>query len=782
MLSLAPFIFDLHLYGIGQQQEIPSLYEYDPYRFESLPPFPNAVKAPTRPRAPKPLNQQEYKLLKLCSSVTSIFVKPQCDYIKKRKKNYDKAKKRYNTALKKHAKAYKNYLQQLEKRKSVDQQYQTFTLNIEGKPETAQPSIKQTADASFTRLLSKAIMLDSWRITGTIIWIIGLALIIPAIFYSVRKKCWSLLIVGLSIPAFNYLIICLSLIPGLEKLATAYVNSTLLAQAAFLWFAFKGHVRSKSFAFFLLTLSISVSIAVWLGDSNHTWFKANLPIIVFIFAACIVRLAATTIKDNLYLFSIRGWADNALKFSHAFLLWLPLGAFTIGLYYLSGTLVPNNIIDNLHKQNILLYQSDHNLLENALQSTAIKTDDAVYAWHLTTESIKIDIYKKSDALQKVLLSEHVALAFDKIMPSQLDYSTYTSDAVVVVKQTAEIAVNAAQESTNEAYKNLRKKMKLALVDLAKSYEKDFDTALDSNTAEALSIMDQVHQEGVNTLLELNQVSQQSLWWSINSLQALRTFTTLIFIFIAIKSFLYVFARVRFNRHSGLYVTLGDLHAKPNTNTSGISAKGLHYPVTAHNETVFYISRRFQCRGRAPRFSIPQPLGACVARLMNKSFSMNKIIVQECDAAVKCTATKGIEFFEWELQDGEQVIFDFHNFVGMTESITFSTLLSARVSSLLFGKMLYSVATGPGKLILMAEGRAEINTSELPSGSFPPERIIAADIDARFQIDSEIDLVNIYLSTAYVRPLGVGKMIVDVDSLRGVKTGLGSFIKRFMLPV
>jgi len=118
---------------------------------------------------------------------------------------------------------------------------------------------------------------------------------------------------------------------------------------------------------------------------------------------------------------------------------------------------------------------------------------------------------------------------------------------------------------------------------------------------------------------------------------------------------------------------------------------------------------------------------------------------------------------------------------MTESITLSTLISTRASSLLLGRMVYSQATGPGKLILMAKGRAEIVDGESKTGSLPPERLIGMQNNTRFYIDSELDVVNIYLSAAYVCPAGGGNVIVDVDSQRGNKTGLGSFIKRFLLP-
>jgi len=165
--------------------------------------------------------------------------------------------------------------------------------------------------------------------------------------------------------------------------------------------------------------------------------------------------------------------------------------------------------------------------------------------------------------------------------------------------------------------------------------------------------------------------------------------------------------------------------------------------------------------------------------------MNEVIMKQGDADVSCSATKGIEFFEWNLAKGENVIFDFHHFVGMTKELQLSTLISPRISSLLLDRMIYSQATGPGKLIVMTKGRAEIgdvciNNTTKKIGSFPSERMIAMQLNSKLHVDSELDILNIYFSSAYIKPVS-GKMIIDVDSQRGAKTGLSSFIRHFLFP-
>ena len=72
LLALAPFIFDLSLYSIGNQQEVPSLYEYDANRFPALPAYAAAGDPPKAPTRPKPLSKSEEKLLQQCKVINTI--------------------------------------------------------------------------------------------------------------------------------------------------------------------------------------------------------------------------------------------------------------------------------------------------------------------------------------------------------------------------------------------------------------------------------------------------------------------------------------------------------------------------------------------------------------------------------------------------------------------------------------------------------------------------------------------------------------------------------------
>jgi len=93
-------------------------------------------------------------------------------------------------------------------------------------------------------------------------------------------------------------------------------------------------------------------------------------------------------------------------------------------------------------------------------------------------------------------------------------------------------------------------------------------------------------------------------------------------------------------------------------------------------------------------------------------------------------------------------------------------------------------------VLMTNGRAEI-TGAAGKGqgqgqgriaeSLPPERLVAMHIDTRLNVESELRVLDVYLSDAYVRPAAGAPVVVDVDSQRGGNAGLARFFLHFLWP-
>ncbi len=778
LLTLAPFVFNLTLFSFGGDNEVASHYEYEPDRFEPLPLFPDF---PSKPIAPKKLSKWENQRLQICKHPPFIAIilkvsAKECRLLSQKIKNYHSGVKKYQRSL-------AQYQKDLIKFEKVEAEYKAFEPKLSSKPQDfSSITIKQRSSRSFSTLLGAALAVSVWQDISGPIWFLGLLLIIPTVLLCIRRQHWGLLTFGLSVPAFNYVLFILVAVLGLDTLTHWQINSLLVPKIAFAWFALRGHIFSKSFAIFILLMSACAILPSLLGEQGYHATRAQLPILVFIAACLIARLLVKGVQENTYLLHNLGWSRSLRTGLHSFVLWLPMAVLAFPFFYVTEVAIPKHAVNKLHESKVLQFNHQHDMLDNALQSTAVKADDAMYAWHLTIESMKTDIYNQGAKLENIDLKQMVEEKYDAVMPKGLEFDDYESDAFIVAP-IVELSVDASLDSTNKAFKKLRGSIKKSLAQIAEDNEQQFKSAIKRSKREALKIVYDIYVQGRDSILETNRSAQASLWWTLNYARAAHQLSILFFVFVCIKSLAYVFARVSFNRDTGTFITLGNTEgAVQNNMKSQIKRAGLQYLMHGDREETFYISRRFQCRGKAPKFTIPQPFHAPIARLFNGAISMNKVTMQQGDDEVSCTAAQGIEFFEWDLRDGEEVIFDFHNFVGMSESVKIATLISTRISSLLLGKMIYSQAIGPGKLILMAKGRAEITDSENNGGSLPPERLIAMQTNTRLHIDSELDMVNIYLSTAYVRPAGGGQVIVDVDSQRGTKTGLGSFIKRFILPI
>lgn len=690
-----------------------------------------------------------------------------------------------------------------------------------------------------TNLVNRALNATSFQILTYPAWLLGFLFIFPVIAIAIKRRAWGLLAFGLSVPAYNYTLYLISFLYttfssgnisyGYGALGLFQLNSPLFAQIALVWFLIRGHIISRAFITFMVLLicltllpsllgNLSLIDPSYINHEGYSILKAQLPLIIFVIVAGMGRLIVKGAKENTVLLKNLGWWPNIKSAAHALVLWLPMAILCLPFFYLTEWLLPKHITNQLHENKVLQFDYSHpdGVLDNALQSTAHITDDINFAWHLAVEERKAYLYSGNKEVQEWDFEYAVNKHYNEIIPSSLAFKNSKSD-VALVGWLIDLSTKKTQESINRAYQTIRNDIRSKITELARDKEEFIKNKAEDGKNKAIEELEAIKREGKKIILANNTSAQSTLWWTLNYIQAAHQLALLFFAFICVKSYCYVFARVSFNQNTGTVITLGDTleqtasdtsnevaseaegevkdqltaqtsgqdNASSNITASNIKACGLDYLINSDKEATYYITRRYQCRGKAPKLCLPQKFCAPFARLFSKAYTMNEVAMKQGDADVSCSATKGIEFFEWDLADGEKVIFDFHHFVGMTKELQLSTLISPRISSLLLDRMIYSQATGPGKLILMTKGRAEIgdacvSNSTKKVGSFPSERMIAMQLNSKLHVDSELDILNIYFSSAYVSPIS-GKMIIDVDSQRGAKTGLASFIRHFVFP-
>jgi hypothetical protein len=197
---------------------------------------------------------------------------------------------------------------------------------------------------------------------------------------------------------------------------------------------------------------------------------------------------------------------------------------------------------------------------------------------------------------------------------------------------------------------------------------------------------------------------------------------------------------------------------------------------------YYFVRTLEPDGRAPKFALPQWKRSPFIRILSKSYTMNEIITGPKIDPVRFTSTGSSEFIEWNLGDNEEIIFSYKHFAGMSESIKLSTIISFRLTSMVLRGVFYYCAKGPGKIIFKTIGKTNCVDESTRSVSFPVGRMIAWRRTAQFDVESNTNHFDVFLSGIYIKPSSPDLILVDADEQGDSKQGLIKFAKKFLLPV
>lgn len=259
--------------------------------------------------------------------------------------------------------------------------------------------------------------------------------------------------------------------------------------------------------------------------------------------------------------------------------------------------------------------------------------------------------------------------------------------------------------------------------------------------------------------------------------------------IAIKSFLYVFARVIFDRKTRVDVELAD---DDTIVREGRVAHVQEVNVSGSYPYDLYYKSNYQPLGPAPRFSIPQPGASLLSRLRFGAWNLAHVPMP-CDdeRGVTFNSVQADHLVDWEMVEGEEVIFSYGNFVAMNENVELRTVVSLRVASLLMGRFVFHAARctgGPGRLVLRTRGRPA--TAKQVRQSIPVTRLVAWNRYAQFSVDSHLTRTDVFLNGFNLRrsdgqggsePQGI--LVVEADARDGgVLFGTLRFAKHFLLPV
>ncbi|WP_281990757.1 AIM24 family protein [Aquimarina aggregata] len=537
----------------------------------------------------------------------------------------------------------------------------------------------------------------------------------------------------------------------------------LCYKIAFLYFIVKGRLRSLPF--------ILILILIWsVLDIQH--------LILFFTYTVLVRFLYLAIIQNIVVFKETGLTRTGNLVLKSFLYWSPLLIF----------IIPGAILNSKMNKASIDKIYDNTFIETTNDERKYKRDqfEKDLKFSLEAEVICMQESIQNGTLQ---MTKVVANKTDKL-PQEVSQiykgifkPTLPEMAPVFKEEDCGFwgklnfpcqAKNSAKRSVNESYHTQRSEMLTSLIGQVEKSVNGTQEEVQASTAQ----INETLKNQVDTVISRLKFTIQS---SFDMITFINLLLDIAFAFLILKSFLYVFSRVAFSSDDENYVTL--LSSSSNTSKGILNRLGNQFSIDPKNtKKDYYISRSFEPGGRAPKFSLPQWRSAILARVFTRNYAMNKVVMNSKPEEVHFKAMGSHEFVEWEIKGGEEVVFHFKNFVGMSDGIKIAAVVSLRLTSLLFGRVIFTTAKGPGKLILLTKGEPITTGQTEANTSIATSRILAWQKNTRFNVESELNLVDVFMSGIYLKKKDDDLILIDADVKGPAKNGIVRFIKNFILPV
>ncbi|XOV83089.1 MAG: hypothetical protein ACFHXK_19835 [bacterium] len=660
-------------------------------------------------------------------------------------------------------------------------------------------------------------------------WMLGLAVLMAIVTLGTQRLAGSFavlafMLVTVGVTEFG------QAWPGIS---TAYVA---IAFALFIYFVFVGSVRSLAFLVFVALLVLLQPV-----DALLAWPQ----LIVFVVAALVCTLVVETVRQNLPLMRQLGRNNVFALCRRTFMLWWPmLILIGIGLWisnqltllaeealYAGKIVTPYCTVDVAEPDILACPGGRLELKADEVQDPwpyreagdgpamclvwdqlgvevptepqpemftcpVFPTPDGVLPLTRLTffESLDLSV-ERSYAISEWQLQRAIRAARRKSV-AQTNAARDTAKSIFdVVPQTTGMetsdcdffglschAANIVINGLNAAYIDARADSE------AKFIDKMQDVAEDVN-GDIVAFTDAAELEVGEILLEYETLTRTAINRVHTASNVLRQIMLLWLIVIAIKSFMFVFARVIFDKSTDIEVDLLE-HEGPATQGKVKSLQEVHIPGSYPFDV--YYKANYQPLGPAPRFSIPQWRSSLMSRLRFGAWNMSQVKMPLAEPeGLTFNAIEAEHLVDWEMQEGEEVVFSYRHFVAMNENIQLRTVVSLRVATLLLGRIVFHTARcegGPGRLILRTRGKPA--TAAQVRQSIPAARLVAWNRYARFSVDSHLTPVDIFLNGFNLRRSGSetdadpqGILVVEADARDGgILVGTLRFARNFLLPV
>ena len=266
-----------------------------------------------------------------------------------------------------------------------------------------------------------------------------------------------------------------------------------------------------------------------------------------------------------------------------------------------------------------------------------------------------------------------------------------------------------------------------------------------------------HALVVKRLAEAKAHSKGLFLYGFNGYLGIGFVLNVIFFFVLVKSFLLVLARVAYSEdYRASFSVVPEARASRRSAGLALANKPSNtLALRKGRKEPFFLVNNHHWDNTAGDVMLPppQPFACYFARIANKAYILNRLDLTTVRQSPRLRVKDPAKIVALQLRRGQKVVFRFSDFAGMTSQVRIETTLSPNISLFCLGRRFFYVsATGPGTLLLMAQGEIKAG-QQLKGVAVAADRLLAFDVTERFKLDSRRNYANIYLNSAYVTPQG-----------------------------
>ncbi|MEX0344729.1 MAG: AIM24 family protein [Rhizobiaceae bacterium] len=509
----------------------------------------------------------------------------------------------------------------------------------------------------------------------------------------------------------------------------------------------------------------------------YAWFEpvfATFQILEFLFWTVMLKIVIEFIVQNLEIFTTLGWAKFARLFVTACYYWsfmlIPL-SIGLAIHIYTEAAIEDALYDSKivvqrpipETDGTQFHERDFWLdLNYTVDRHFIRTENEINA--------AIDSMKTRSGELKDTFPDEVVSQYDASVPKQfVDPDACTGITSPLCRGILGLV--------NEGFDLFKRRQRAKLRTLAEDLATDADKSTDEKLTEI--------KKRLNGTVSTTRVVVKTLILNAFRMAGLlNLFLNFLLIFAVFKSFFIVLARVIFKRENELFVSVSEHSRRMAKGTIRVPKVPHKYSVPASRKATWYNRNQIDWSGPEQQKAFPQWRSAVFSRLSNSVYLMNRMVMGKPQSTGAIFTTgRDNQFVEWTLKQGEEVIFDYAYFVAMTDTVKLKTVFSLKLSTLLLGKIFYSCATGPGKLVLMTGGDAIVGKTRHAGLPVAASRLVAWHRQARFEILANLTVLDTYTSEVSIRKRPADQIIINSKSEAfGTFGQLWRFIKVFIMPI